>query len=185
MFSAFLLVFFSLFLAQIGDKTQLLTLLIATRTKKHFILFWAIMAGFTIGVTLAVIFGSGLTLFVPHKILKMISSLIFIILGILIFLDGRKSVKKTKKLHFRHMFLSVAGLIFLTDFGDKTQIAIALFASTYHPLLVFLAGIVSLGLNTLIVIFFSKAIMHKVNEKIIEKIAGTAFVAIGIFLLIF
>ncbi|MGI8420201.1 MAG: TMEM165/GDT1 family protein [Candidatus Levyibacteriota bacterium] len=180
MLASFLLMFASLYLAQIGDKTQLLTILLSTRTKKHFLLFLAIMTGFTVGVTLAVILGSGLALLIPHKVLKVISGVIFIILGALIFLDGRKGVSKKK--HYPHKFFSIAGIIFLADFGDKTQIAIALFASSYSPYIVFLAAIAALGLDTLLLVLFSKVIMKRLKESIIEKIAGAIFIGVGAFL---
>jgi putative Ca2+/H+ antiporter (TMEM165/GDT1 family) len=48
------------------------------------------MSAFTINVTLAVIFGAGLSLIIPHNILHIISGGIFILLGILIFKDGKK-----------------------------------------------------------------------------------------------
>lgn len=174
--------FFSLYLAQMGDKTQLLTLLLATRVKNHVMLFFAIMTGFAVGVVLAVIFGSALALLIPHKLLKVVSGIIFIILGVLIFLDGRKSTNKYKKLRYHHHFFSIAGLIFLADFGDKTQIAIALFASSYPPVIVFLAGIAALGLDTLLLVLFSKFIAKKVKESLLEKIAGTIFIGVGTLL---
>lgn len=165
-----------------GDKTQLLTLLLASRTKKHIFLFFSIMAGFLVGVTLATIFGASISSIIPHKILSLITGILFVILGIVIFIDGReKSV--SKKLRIKHQFFSIALLIFLTDFGDKTQIAIALLSTDYHPILVFLAAILALGLDTVLMIFFSKAILKKFPEKTIKKIAGLIFAIIGIYIL--
>jgi putative Ca2+/H+ antiporter (TMEM165/GDT1 family) len=174
--------FFSLYLAQMGDKTQLLTLLLATRIRDHVMLFLAIITGFAVGVGLAVTVGAGISELIPHRTLKIISATVFIVLGILIIRKSRQSIKKYKKKHFHHQFLSTALIIFLTDFGDKTQIAIALFSASYHPLLVFLAGILALGLDTFIMIYFSKVILHKIREKTIEKIAGILFILTGVFL---
>lgn len=182
MLSTFFLMFFSLYVAQMGDKTQLLTLLLATRIKNHVMLFFAIMTGFAVGVALAVTVGAGISELVPHKILKIISGTVFIILGILLFRRSRQSVKQYKKKHFQHHFLSTALIIFLTDFGDKTQIAIALFSASYHPLLVFSAGILALGVDTFIMIFFSKIILRKLREKVIESLAAILFVLTGLFL---
>ena len=184
MFIAFLLMFFSLYLAQMGDKTQLLTILLATKTKKHFLLFVAIMSAFTVSVTIAVIFGAGLSLIIPHVILHIISGSLFILLGVIIVRDGKKKKNKYKSLKLNHPFLAAFILTFLADFGDKTQLALALFAVDYKPLLVFAAGMLALGLDTILMIVFSKVILKFINESLMEKIAGFLFIAAGIFLLI-
>lgn len=183
MLATFLFLFITLYLSQMGDKTQILTLLLASRTKRHIFLFFAIMTGFAVGVTLAAIFGAGISALIPHKTLGIITGLIFVILGIIIFIDGKKKAKKPKNLRIKHQFLSIALLIFLSDFGDKTQIAIALLSTDYPVIYVFIAAILALALDTILMIFFSKTILKKFNEKTIKKIAGIVFAGIGIYLL--
>lgn len=176
--------FVSLYLAQMGDKTQLLTLFLATKTKKHWILFWGVMTGFAIGVGLAVLFGAGLSHLIPHKFQHGISAIIFFVMGIIFLRDGVKKKQKYKNINLKHTYLTTAFLIFVTDFGDKTQIALTIFAVNNHPLLVFLAGILALGVDTVLMIIFSKLILRKINEHIIERIAGLLFIATGVFLLL-
>lgn len=167
-----------------GDKTQLLTILLATKTKKHFLLFLAIMSAFTISVGLAVIFGSGLSLIIPHKILHLVSGGIFILLGFFVFWNGKMKKQKYKKIRLTHPFFTAMVLTFLADFGDKTQIALALFAVDHRPLLVFFAGMLALGLDTVLMIVFSKVILKFIKESVMEKIAGILFIVAGILLLI-
>ena len=176
--------FFSLYLAQMGDKTQLLTILLATKIRKHVLLFIAIMSAFTISVALAVIFGAGLSLIIPHHILHIISGSLFILLGILLIRDGKKKEIKHKRLKLTHPFLTAFILTFLADFGDKTQLALALFAADQNAFLVFGAGILALGLDTFLMIIFSKLILKKINHALIERLAGILFILSGIYLLI-
>jgi Ca2+/H+ antiporter, TMEM165/GDT1 family len=183
MLPAFLFLTATLYLAQMGDKTQVLTLLLATRTKRHMMLFFSIMTGFAIGVTLAVIFGAALTKIIPHDLLEIISGIIFIIIGILVLKDGVKK-QKAQKVPMGNSFISIVLLIFLADLGDKTQIAVALFSTNYSPWLVWISAMVALGIDTIIIIFFSKAIVRRINEKTVKKLAGLAFIGVGIIVLI-
>lgn len=184
MLATFLFLFVAIYLSQMGDKTQLLTIFLAARTKKSFLLFFAIMTGFAMSVTLASVFGAGISSLIPHNILRLVTGVIFIMLGIVIYIQGNKKKKAPKKLKIKHQFLSIALLIFLSDFGDKTQIAVALFSIDYSPFLVFTAAMAALGLDTILMIFFSKAITKKLKEATIKKFAGIIFATIGIYLLI-
>lgn len=166
-----------------GDKTQILTLLIATRTNKHLLLFLGVMGGFAVSVTLACILGIGLSEFIPHKKLELVSSTAFIIIGVILFFRGSLKTRKQKKVPSKIHFWSIAIVIFLTDFGDKTQIAIALFSTQYHPVLVWLAGMSALAIDTLLVLFFSNAIAKRVKENTVKKIGGGIFIAIGLYIL--
>lgn len=166
-----------------GDKTQILTLLLATRTKKYIPLFFAIMTGFAIGVTLAIILGIGLSTLIPHKMLEIVSGSIFIVIGAILVKDGTAK-KKKKNIPLGGSFLSIALLIFLSDLGDKTQIAITLFSTNYPSWVVWLAAMTALGLDTVIMIFFSKAILKRIKESVVKRLAGLAFAGFGIYILI-
>lgn len=182
MLESFLLIFASIFLAQMGDKTQLITLIMATKTKKHFLLFLAIMTGFLAGVSLAVFVGAGVSQLVPHKILKIISAIVFVILGVLLLFKKKEENPHLKKLNIGNQFITTAFIIFLADFGDKTQIALALFAAANPPLLVLNAGMLALGLVTALTIYFASIITSKLKPHIIEKAAGVLFILIGLLL---
>jgi putative Ca2+/H+ antiporter (TMEM165/GDT1 family) len=182
MLQAFLLIFVSIFLAQMGDKTQLITLLLAAKTKKHFLLFLAIMLGFLIGVTLAVFVGAGISQIIPRNVIKIASAVIFILLGLFLLCKKETANKHFKQLRFGNQFITTSLIILVADFGDKTQIALALFAISNNPFLVIAAGILALSAVTILTIYFSKAITAKIKPFIIEKAAGALFILMGIVL---
>ena len=86
-----------------------------------------------------------------------------------------KNVKAIK-----NVFLTGFSLILLTECGDKTQIAVAIFATKYNAILVLLGTVIALSILSVIAIFFGKVISEKVNEKAINKTAGILFIIMGI-----
>ena len=83
MIRAFLTVFITVFIAEIGDKTQLATMLFASEAK---VSKWVIFAGSALALTLAagigVLVGAQLEKFVSPKTLKLVAGIGFIAIGL-------------------------------------------------------------------------------------------------------
>ncbi len=71
-------------------------------------------------------------------------------------------------------------LVLISEMGDKTQIASALFATRYNPWIVFFSVILALFLISVLAVFFGKFIMDRVDRRIVSKVSGILFVIIGI-----
>ena len=175
--------FFAIGLAELGDKTQLAVILLSSRTKDHLQLLVGIFLAFLIVDGAAILAGSLMTYIIPISFLRIFSGFVFIIFGILI-LKGDKG-KFEERLRFKSAFLSGFTLIFVTEWGDKTQIAAALFASEYNTIMVLIGTLAALTLVSLAAIYLGKIISTKINRKIITRVSGIAFIIIGMsFLLI-
>jgi putative Ca2+/H+ antiporter (TMEM165/GDT1 family) len=83
MWKAFLTVFVTVFVAEIGDKTQLATMLFASEAKTS---KWLIFAGAALALTAAaaigVLVGAQLERYVSPKTLKLVAGIGFIAIGI-------------------------------------------------------------------------------------------------------
>lgn len=83
MLRAFLSVFVTVFLAEIGDKTQLATMLFAAEAKSS---KWVIFAASALALTLAagigVLVGAQLERFISPKTLKLVAGAGFVLIGI-------------------------------------------------------------------------------------------------------
>ncbi len=78
-----LVIFGSVFLAELGDKTQMATMLFATeKTVQPLSIFLAASSALVVSTLLAVLFGSAVTRFIPEGTLKLIAGLAFIAVGI-------------------------------------------------------------------------------------------------------
>lgn len=80
-FSTFLLIF----LAELGDKTQLAAFTLAAKEKAPGTIFLAAMLGFVLSTFLAVFLGSIATKFIPTAIVEKAAAVGFIVVGVLLF----------------------------------------------------------------------------------------------------
>jgi putative Ca2+/H+ antiporter (TMEM165/GDT1 family) len=75
--------FGAIFLAELGDKTQLATLTLASSAQSR----WAVFAGSALALVatsaLAVIFGAAIGRVVPDEWLRRIAGVVFIVLGVI------------------------------------------------------------------------------------------------------
>jgi putative Ca2+/H+ antiporter (TMEM165/GDT1 family) len=75
-------VFFTVFLAELGDKTQLATLLFASDTEVSKVgVFLAASGALVLSTLIAVLVGSQLSSYIPPRVLKTMAGLGFIVLG--------------------------------------------------------------------------------------------------------
>jgi putative Ca2+/H+ antiporter (TMEM165/GDT1 family) len=164
--------------AELGDKTQISVLLISSKTNKHIQILIGVMLAFLIVDGIAIALGSWITEIIPIRYLKIFSGIIFIILGIFMMMNKKSETEQSRSYH--NPFITAFLLILLTEWGDKTQIAAALFATRYNPLMVLIGTILALFVLSIIAIFFGKMVSEKIPKETINKIAGIIFILMGI-----
>ena len=96
----------------------------------------------------------------------------------------KKEKDEESKIYDKNIFLAGFTLIMLTEWGDKTQIAAALFSINYNPILVLIGTILALTMLSIKAIYFGKFLSERINEKHITRIGGIAFIILGLFFLI-
>lgn len=173
----FFVPFFTIAAAELFDKSQLAILLLATRNHKHLVLFTSVALAFGILSLIAVLVGGTVAEFIPPSIVKIGAGILFLFFGIQTLLQKSADHINTKKksLTFWGGFL----LIFLSELGDKTQLATITFATQFPPFIVFLASFAALLLLAILAIWLGKMISRFENKAIISKIAGIIFIILG------
>ncbi len=200
-----------LFLGELGDKTQLIVFNLALDYNKFFKVGIGATLGFAVIVTIGILFGSFITVLVPLNLIKIISSIVFIIIGIFearniksSYLNERKMKsedKVIKKLENKEVSTSVNessrfswlkknpylagfGFIFLMELGDKTQILTISLASIHNaPLEVWLGAFLALTSVAWIGIFAGAFIARKVPKFYLKVLSITIFILVGILIL--
>ena len=171
-------------LAEMGDKTQLSVILLSSRTREYIPLLAGVMLAFLITDGFAILIGSWMTGIIPLDLLKLISGGVFILFGALILRGDQKEAEEERGLSSGNALLSGFSLIFLSEWGDKTQIASALFATEYNPFMVFIGVMAALFILSVMAIYLGQIISQKVDRKLVSRIAGTLFLIIGIAIIL-
>ena len=76
--------FTTMFLAELGDKTQLASIIMTSKTNKPFSVFVGSMIAFAVVTILGITLGVLITKYVPMNTIKALSAIAFISVGILI-----------------------------------------------------------------------------------------------------
>ena len=81
----FLTTFGTIFLAELGDKTQLAAILMTSKTGRPLSVFIGAVAALSLVTAIGVLLGEGLISMIPQNILKKVAALAFILIGALMF----------------------------------------------------------------------------------------------------
>jgi putative Ca2+/H+ antiporter (TMEM165/GDT1 family) len=181
---AFLVSITSISIAEIGDRTQLLSLVLAARYRRP----WPIIAGI-LCATLANHLVAGIvgawfgSLLKPH-LLEIVVGVSMIAMAIWT-LKPDKLDETTGAITAMGAFLATLTGFFIAEIGDKTQIATLALAAAYHNLLAVVAGTTAgMMVANIPVVFLGKAFASRLPLKAIHYGAAAVFVVLGIIFLL-
>jgi putative Ca2+/H+ antiporter (TMEM165/GDT1 family) len=167
-------------LAELGDKTQLLTMAFATRYRAKDVLA-SVLAASAVLMVLAVLAGRVLFELIPTTYVQIIAGVLFIIFAFWILFFDEEEEEENRENSGKAPFLTVFGAFMLAETGDKTQIAtFALAAVNYNALFEVWAG-ATLGMFAAnsIGIITGNRIREKFPEELIKKVAALLFFVFG------
>ena len=176
MLQDFLLPLITVGLSEMGDKTQLAIMSLAAKTPHHGQLLIGAILGFMVSDGAAIVLGNSLSAIIPMRTVRVFAGLLFLLFGILTL---RGDGERASKLTMRAPLLSSFTLVVVSEWGDKSQIAAGLFATTYNPWLVFAGVITVLGMFTVLSLFLGRALQH-VNPRWLKWITAAVFLGVGI-----
>jgi len=167
-------------LAELGDKSQLTILSLASKHRNHIALLLGVMLAFSLVDGIAILFGGWITTLIPVSVLKIISGLLFIYFGIKSIREKNEVEEKEVKRSKKGVFISSFTLIFFAEWADKTQLSSAFFATKYNPLFVFIGVILSLFILSVIAIFIGRLLFTRLNKKVLHLASGSLFIILGL-----
>ena len=95
--SLLLSTFVTIFIAELGDKTQLATLTISGTSKNPLAVFLGSSSALVFASLIGALTGGSISTFVPEVILKSIASVTFLIIGLRLFINSLKKIDDENK----------------------------------------------------------------------------------------
>ena len=177
-------------LLELGDKTQLVTISLATRHPWREVLAGAVLGlvaatavGAAVGGLLAATLGAWLTY------IKVGGGILFILIGVGTIVQAvRHHVQEEPEemvKERRSAFATAASFNFLAEFGDKTQIAVIILAASYDaPGSVFLGGSAGLALIAVLSVVIGTGLSRVLSEKWLRLLSTVLFILAGALLIL-
>jgi putative Ca2+/H+ antiporter (TMEM165/GDT1 family) len=169
-------------LAEIGDKTQLLALLLAARFRKPLPIVAAILAATLLNHALAGAVGAWIMSVVQPGVLRWVLVASFAGMAVWALIPDQVDAESVGAARGSQVFVATFVAFFLAEMGDKTQIATIAMAAHYPATIAVIAG-TTLGMMIANVpaVFAAEKIAQRVPLKVVRAIAAAMFAALAVY----
>jgi putative Ca2+/H+ antiporter (TMEM165/GDT1 family) len=168
-------------IAEIGDKTQLLALLLAARFRKP----WPIIAGIVVATlanhAAAGAVGNWVASFFSAATLSTVLAVAFLAVALWTLVPDKLDDDEASGLKRYGPFLTTLMAFFLAEMGDKTQVATVMLAAQYpHFWLVILGTTLGMLLANVPVVLAGNFAAERLPLALIRRVAATAFAVLAL-----
>lgn len=169
-------------LAEMGDKTQLLSLLLVAKFRRPWPIVWGILAATLVNHGLAGVVGSWVTRMLGPEVLRWVLGGSFIAMAVWMLIPDKLGDDETPSVASRlGAFGTTLVAFFLAEMGDKTQIATVALAAHYQQWVTVVAG-TTLGmmLADAPVVWLGNRLVQKVPIRAVHVVSALLFLALGL-----
>ena len=181
---AFVLSFFIIFLAEMGDKSQLMSLAFATRYRAATVLLAITVATLLLNAG-SVVVGATIAMALPTELIQVAAGIVF--LGFAAWTMRAEGldddVPDNERRSGGWALLAIGTAFFLAEFGDKTMLAAMTLATTEEPIGVWLGSTFGMVAANAIAVAVGAAIGTRLPQRWIKLLSSAAFVLFGIALI--
>ncbi len=171
-------------LAEMGDKTQLLSLVLAARFRRPMPIIAAILVATLVNHALAGALGASINSWLGADLMRWILGISFLAMAVWALIPDKLVVAQARPDRFG-VFGTTLIAFFIAEMGDKTQVATVALAAQYSSLFAVVAG-TTLGmvLANAPVVMFGDRITEHVPMKVVHRIAAAIFALLGVLALL-
>ena len=170
-------------LAEMGDKTQLLSFVLAAKLKRKLSIILGILFATLANHFLAGYVGAWLASLVSPRALRWIVALSFFAFGAWALRPDK--LEENRNLRGAGVFLTTLIAFFLVEMGDKTQLATVALAARYDSLLAVVMGTTTgMMIANIPAVWLGEALAHRINMTAMRWVAAGLFVLLGVLALL-
>ena len=181
-FMPLIVYFLVIAIAELGDKTQLLTMALAAKYPMEKVIYGIFSATAAL-MLIAVLVGGIIQRLVPTLFISILAGAFFIIYGLIIIAPIKKEEKKEeseKMIRSSDPFWIVFGSFFLAEIGDKTQLATFAMTAKYGtPIQIWIGATLGMVLVNLFGLLIGNVLKNYLPEKAINYLSGGVFIVFG------
>ncbi|MHC9294649.1 TMEM165/GDT1 family protein [Mycobacterium sp. LTG2003] len=172
------------FVAELGDKSQLITMTYALRHR-----WWVVLSGVGIAAFLvhgvSVTIGHFLGLTLPEKPIAFAAAIAFLLFAVWTWREGRNSGddEEVRVAEPRYVLFAVISSFVLAELGDKTMLATVALASDHHWAGVWLGATLGMVLADGVAIAAGALLHTRLPERFLHVLASVLFLLFGLWML--
>jgi putative Ca2+/H+ antiporter (TMEM165/GDT1 family) len=169
-------------IAEMGDKTQLLSFVLAAKFKNKLSIILGILFATLANHFAAGYVGAWLASLVSPQTLRWIIALSFFAFGAWALVPDK--LEENQNLRGAGVFLTTLIAFFLVEIGDKTQFATIALAARYDSLVAVVLGTTTgMMIANIPAVIIGDTLAHRINMKVMRWVAAALFVLLGILAL--
>jgi len=176
-----------IFIAELGDKTQLLALGFGARYRLRTV-FAGLVVGYAVASAFAALVGGVLGAALPQRPIALAAGALFVVVAMVTALDrGEESDDDdvtAPVVRSRHVIASIALTIAIAELGDKTQLATVALAANTNPLATWLgatSGEVAAGMVGALA---GQRLGEKLDARILTTMSAVVFAVVGVVVIV-
>ena len=172
-------------LAEMGDKTQLLALVLAARFKKPWPIVWGIFVATVFNHAMAGALGAWVTTQISPQTLRYILGASFIAMAVWMLVPDKLDADADSNAPRFGVFGTTVVLFFLAEMGDKTQVATVMLAARFDAYVAVVAG-TTLGmmLANAPVVWLGERMTRLVPLRVVHVVSAAFFLGLGLWALL-
>nr|WP_275690254.1 TMEM165/GDT1 family protein [Oleiagrimonas citrea] len=172
-------------LAEVGDKTQLLSLILAARYRKPWPICIGILLATLVNHALAGFVGELLARWLTPQVLHWVVVVSLLAMAVWILIPDRMEEEDAQDKPRHGVMVATVIAFFLAEMGDKTQIATVVLAAQYHPLWQVVAGTtVGMLLANVPVVWLGSRFAHRLPLRATRLASAVLFAALAVWTLL-
>jgi putative Ca2+/H+ antiporter (TMEM165/GDT1 family) len=183
MFSAILISLAVVFVAELGDKSQLITMTYALRHR-----WWVVLSGVAIAATLvhglSVAIGHFLGMTLPERPIAFAGAIAFLLFAVWTWREGRVSDDDDVQVSEpRFVVFAIVSSFVLAELGDKTMLATVTLASDHNWAGVWIGATAGMVLADGVAIAAGALLHKRLPARFLHSLASVLFLVFGLWLL--
>ncbi|EXI88466.1 MAG: hypothetical protein AW11_02086 [Candidatus Accumulibacter regalis] len=166
--------------AEIGDKSQLVCMTLASRHRPAPVMLGALSA-FALLNTLAVVFGVAIANWLPPYVVGAIVAILFALFGVhALRAKDDADDEQVEEKSGQGIFFTTFVLLTVAEFGDKTQLAVVALSSTQVPAAVWLGATAALAATSALGIVAGRTLLQRIPIALLHRISGAFFLILAL-----
>lgn len=171
------------FVAELGDKSQLMSMTFATRYRARTVILGAGLAC-TLTNLVSALVGNAIGDALPQHAVRVAGGVLFLVFAVLALRNLAEDDEPKERARGGAAVFVVGVAFVLAELGDKTMLATMTLSTQYHWALIWIGSTIGMLISIVLAVFIGRALLQLLPIKIVHLVSALLFAGVGVWLLV-